>query len=61
MSQPKSPPAHFTVRVTDDLAQQVDAAAKKTRLSKTAVTRLALNRGLPVLLAQLEAATPAAR
>jgi hypothetical protein len=40
----------------EDLADKVDAAAAEVGLSKQDTMRLALERGLPVLLAQLSAA-----
>lgn len=41
----------------DDLEEKIEAAAEQVKLSKQDVMRLSMERGLPVLLAQLAGTT----
>ena len=44
------------LRVPDELAEQIDEAARATKLSKQDVMRLSMERGLGILVKQLTAA-----
>jgi len=47
----------ISIRVPNDLNEKADAAAKATGLRKADVIRLAIDRGVDVLLAQLNKPT----
>lgn len=50
----------ITIRVDDDLRQSLDAAVTTTKLSRSDLARMSMERGLKVLLAQLNAPVPPA-
>ena len=45
------------ISMPDDLEEKIEAAAEQVKLSKQDVMRLSMERGLPVLLAQLAGTT----
>lgn len=49
--RPALPP--LSIRISDELDGQINAAVKKTGLKRSDVARKGLERGIPVLLAQL--------
>ena len=49
----KADQVHVPLRMPADLDAKVDAASARTKLSKQDVMRLALERGIDVLIAQL--------
>lgn len=58
MAKKNSTNQPLSLRLDDDLLAEVDAACTETKLSRSDVARLSIERGLKVLLAQLKT-TPA--
>lgn len=52
---------NFPLRLDPENLGNLEKASKKTRLSMADLARLALERGLPILLAQLDAEVKVAR
>lgn len=50
----------ITIRVDGDLQQSLDEAMSSTKLSRSDLARMSMERGLKVLLAQLNAPMPPA-
>jgi hypothetical protein len=50
----------ITIRVDDDLRESLNAAVTTTKLSRSDLARMSMERGLKVLLAQLSAPVPPA-
>jgi flagellar basal body L-ring protein FlgH len=50
----------ITIRVDDDLRDSLNAAATTTKLSRSDLARMSMERGLKVLLAQLSTPVPPA-
>lgn len=57
MSKPKKPkaPAPISLRIDEALSSELEAAAQETKLNKSDLVRLSVERGLKILLEQLRA------